>query len=196
MPDSLEPQTLRASILPVRRIVTTDDAAGRSRVLIDGPSPHIAVSGPGRGLTNLWVTDAALPSNAGTADAADRKVRLEPPEAGTVFRFFQVAPEPKPGTATDEEREARAAAAFAAMGASHIRVDTTRHPGMHKSKTTDYIILLKGRVRLLLDDEERDLEPFDTVIQRGTNHAWVNLGDEPALLVAVLMDAQDDAGRP
>jgi quercetin dioxygenase-like cupin family protein len=107
-----------------------------------------------------------------------------------------VAPEPKPGTLTPEEREARAAAAFAAMNASHIRVDTTRHPGMHKSRTTDYIILLKGRVRLLLDDEERDLEPFDVVVQRGTNHAWVNLDDEPALLVAVLLDASDDAGQP
>jgi len=28
------------------------------------------------------------------------------------------------------------------------------------------------------------------VIQRGTNHAWVNKGKEPALLVAVLVDAK------
>jgi hypothetical protein len=183
-------------LIPVRRIVTTDSAEGRSRVLLDGPSPHTVSSGVGRGLTNLWITDPPRPSNAGTRDAAARPVKLEPPEGGSIFRFFQVAPEPKPGTLTPEEREARAAAAFAAMNASHIRVDTTRHPGMHKSRTTDYIILLKGRVRLLLDDEERDLEPFDVVVQRGTNHAWVNLEDEPALLVAVLLDASNDAGQP
>ena len=41
----------------------------------------------------------------------------------------------------------------------------------------------------LLDNEEVDLKPFDVVVQRGTNHAWVNNGDEPALLIAVLIDS-------
>jgi len=27
------------------------------------------------------------------------------------------------------------------------------------------------------------------VVQRGTNHAWVNNGNEPALLIAVLIDS-------
>ncbi len=187
---------MAADLIPVRRIVTTDDTDGRSRVLIDAASPHVLPFGPASALTNLWITDGAPPSNAGNADAADRPVRLEPPEGGTVFRFFQVGVAPAPGSVTPAEAEARAAATFAAMQAPHVRVDTTRHPAMHKSRTTDYIILLRGRVRLLLDDDQRDLEPFDTVIQRGTNHAWVNLGDEPALLVAILMDAEDDAGRP
>jgi hypothetical protein len=41
----------------------------------------------------------------------------------------------------------------------------------------------------LLDEAETDLEPFDVVIQKGTNHAWINLTDEPALLMGVLIDA-------
>ena len=76
------------------------------------------------------------------------------------------------------------------MGASHERVDTTRHPSMHKTKTIDYIILLKGDVTLLLDNDEVRLKPFDVVVQRGTNHAWVNNGEEPALLIAVLIDSE------
>ena len=76
------------------------------------------------------------------------------------------------------------------MGASHERVDTTRHPSMHKTKTIDYIILLKGDVTLLLDNDEVKLKPFDVVVQRGTNHAWVNNGEEPALLIAVLIDSE------
>jgi hypothetical protein len=55
--------------------------------------------------------------------------------------------------------------------------------------TIDYIILLKGDVSLLLDEDEVRLKPFDVVVQRGTNHAWVNLGEEPALLIAVLIDS-------
>jgi hypothetical protein len=38
--------------------------------------------------------------------------------------------------------------------------------------------------------EARGLKPGDVIVQRGTNHAWVNTGSEPALLVAVLADAE------
>ena len=69
------------------------------------------------------------------------------------------------------------------------RVDTSRHPAMHKTETVDYIILLKGEVTLILDEEEVALKPFDVVVQRGTNHAWANNGSEPALLIAVLIDS-------
>ena len=75
------------------------------------------------------------------------------------------------------------------MGAAHERVDTSRHPAMHKTKTIDYIILLNGDVTLLLDEDEVRLKPFNVVVQRGTNHAWVNNGNEPALLIAVLIDS-------
>ena len=73
--------------------------------------------------------------------------------------------------------------------AAHERVDTSRHPAMHKTKTIDYIILLSGDVTLLLDEDEVRLKPFNVVVQRGTNHAWVNNGNEPALLIAVLIDS-------
>jgi quercetin dioxygenase-like cupin family protein len=61
---------------------------------------------------------------------------------------------------------------------------------MHKTNTIDYIILLKGDVTLLLDEDEVNLKPHDVVVQRGTNHAWVNNGEEPALLIAVLIDSE------
>ena len=103
-------------------------------------------------------------------------------------RVFAIAPEDP--SLSDEQREARVAERFAGMGAAHERPDTSRHPAMHKTKTVDYIILLSGEVTLLLDEDERDLKPFDVVVQRGTNHAWINKGNEPALLVAVLIDAE------
>ena len=59
---------------------------------------------------------------------------------------------------------------------------------MHKTKTIDYIILLQGEVTLLLDKGEVEMKPFDVVVQRQTNHAWVNRGTETATLVAVLND--------
>ena len=77
---------------------------------------------------------------------------------------------------------------FSQVGAAHTRVDTAKHPAMHKTETIDYIILLKGEVSLILDEDEIDLKPFDVVVQRGTNHAWQCKGNEPALFIAVLID--------
>ena len=31
------------------------------------------------------------------------------------------------------------------------------------------------------------LKPFDAVVQRATNHSWVNTGREPALLMCVMV---------
>lgn len=41
---------------------------------------------------------------------------------------------------------------------------------------------------MLLSHDEVVLRPFDTVIQRGTEHAWCNRGVEPALFAAVTID--------
>ena len=120
-------------------------------------------------------------------DRADDEIILSPPSGGTKFRYFQINPLPE-GVPEDMLQEI-AADAFEKVGAAHHRVDTTKHPAMHKTDTVDYIILLKGDVTLILDEEEVDLKPFDVVVQRGTNHAWVNNGNEPALLIAVLIDS-------
>ena len=76
------------------------------------------------------------------------------------------------------------------MGASADRHDTNRHAGMHQTRTVDYIILLEGEVTLVLDEAEVELRPFDVVVQRGTNHAWINKGQTPALLAGILIDAE------
>ena len=91
---------------------------------------------------------------------------------------------------TTEELEQNMAQGFAAIDAEHCRPDTSKDPRMHKTKTVDYIILLEGEITLLLDEDEVDLKPFDVVIQRGTNHAWINKGANPALLAAILIDAE------
>ena len=117
----------------------------------------------------------------------DDEIILSPPVGGTKFRYFQINPLPE-GVPEDMLQEI-AADAFEKVGAAHHRVDTSKHPAMHKTETVDYIILLKGDVTLILDEEEVDIKPFDVVVQRGTNHAWVNNGTEPALLIAVLIDS-------
>jgi mannose-6-phosphate isomerase-like protein (cupin superfamily) len=162
-----------------RRVVTGHDTDGKSMVIIDGPP---APSGA------FWFTEAAPVDNGTVGDAAQLVRKLEPPLGGTIFRYAVIPPE-DPGIPA-EEQERTTARLFAQMDATHCRTDTTRHPGMHKTRTVDYVVLLSGEVTMLLDKGEVNLKPFDVVVQRGTSHAWVNKGKEPAILAAVLVDAK------
>ena len=156
-----------------RRIVTTNDSNGKSEILIDGPATNELASI----LTGLWVTDAGSQNHTDRLDHAMKSKSLEPPMGGTVFR-----------SSGCRQCRLSIAQAFASMNATNTRRDVSKHPAMHQTRTTDYIVLLSGKVRLVLDNEERDLEPFDVVVQRGTNHAWVNTGSEEALMIGVLVD--------
>ncbi len=168
-----------------RRVVTGHNARGKSVVLFDDAPPHTA--GPA---VEIWATDETPASNRGTADASDRPIRLQPPPHGSLFRYFTIAPESETAALDAKTHAALVRQMFASIGAEEALVDTTRHPGMHRTRTIDYIVLLSGKVTLLLDEGEIDLEPFDVVVQRGTNHAWANRGTEPALLVGILIDAE------
>ena len=171
----------------MRRIVTGHNALGKSIITIDGP-PARSIGEDVGGLFEIWNTDGMPIETTDNVDRADSEIILSPPANGTKFRYFQINPTPE-GVPWDVLQDL-AAQAFDRIVAAHHRIDTSKHPAMHKTETIDYIILLKGDVSLLLDEEEVRLEPFDTVVQRGTNHAWVNHGDEPALLIAVLIDSE------
>ena len=167
-----------------RRIVTGHNQQGKSIVLFDDEPRTL---GPA---AEVWATDETPASNQGNVDAADRPIRLQPPPRGSLFRYFTVGPESATAHLDSQAHAKLVRDMFASINAEDALVDTTRHPAMHTTRTVDYIVLLSGKVTLLLDEAEVDLEPFDVVVQRGTNHAWVNHGNEPALLVGILIDAE------
>ena len=171
----------------MRRIVTGHNESGKSVITIDGP-PARSIGEDVGGLFEIWNTDGTLIDTTDNQDRADSEIILSPPANGTKFRYFQINPMPE--GVSNEMMQEIAADAFEKIGASHHRIDTSKHPAMHKTETIDYIILLKGDVTLILDEEEVDLKPFDVVVQRGTNHAWTNNGNEPALLIAILVDSE------
>jgi hypothetical protein len=174
-----------------RRLVTGLDLNGKSVLLEDA---RIA---EGRlGNFNFWRTQPpAAGSDIPAGDSlADRSVielsRRDFPffadPGGTVFRVFRL-PAAQPELTAEQAREL-SAGFFAEIGVPSCRVDTSRHPLMHVTPTTDYIMLLSGEVSLLLDaGEPIPLQPFDVVVQRNTNHAWINTGREAAVLMAVMI---------
>ena len=170
----------------LRRVVTGDDANGKSIVILDGgPSAHFGAPGLG-GLFEIW-EDAA----SGTQDTRDRtdlgagQAVLGPRAGNFQVRWFEVHPIPE-GIPRDA-LNALARDRFAQMGADKHIIDQTRHPAMHETHTVDVICLLEGKAKLILEDGETIIERGQVVIQRGTNHAWEAIGG-PALFLAVLID--------
>jgi quercetin dioxygenase-like cupin family protein len=52
------------------------------------------------------------------------------------------------------------------------------------------VICISGEIDMFLDDERFvTLRAGDVLIQRGTEHAWVNRSDKPCRLAVVLLDA-------
>jgi quercetin dioxygenase-like cupin family protein len=178
---------------PIRRVITGHDENGKAVVIQDGPAPNVVVSDhrPG-GRTNIWRTTGAPARYDGNADeaAAGISFTLEPLPGGTNFRISEYPPEPPDATAAIDGKQA-----FAQVGAAHRLVDGARHPLMHATETVDYAIVLEGRIDMLLDDQDVPLQAGDVIIQRGTNHCWVNRYDEPCRMAFILIDAVGEGGR-
>ncbi|TAK87104.1 MAG: cupin domain-containing protein [Betaproteobacteria bacterium] len=170
----------------VRRVITGHDADGKSIFIADGEAPNVKEMGSGSGLaiTELWETDRTPASNAGSADAGNRKPRLEPAQNGTVFRIVEFPPDTQWQSRADARKWAEA------IDASHAPDRTSSDPMMHKTSTVDYIIVLKGEIYAILDKGEKLLRAGDVFVQRGTNHSWSVRSNEACVIGVVLVDAR------
>lgn len=169
----------------MRRFVTGQDSKGRTIFVIkDEPKAVVLEKAGGLRLTELWETKGMPADLRFTGDAARRERRIEPDPEGTVFRVIEYPPDNERLKSIDPE------AHFASMGAQAAAADKRRHPGMHRTKTLDYAIVLSGEIYAVLDEEEVLLKAGDVLVQRGTNHAWSNRADKPALIAFVLIDAR------
>ena len=157
-----------------RRLTTGVNADGKSTLVEEAQ-----VTEGDLGNFNLWMT---------TPEGGDGAAAMPffPSPGGTTFRVVRLPP-PDP-TMTPQALAQIAAGFFAGVGSPACRRDVSRHPLMHVTQTTDYIMLLEGEISLLLDTGEPiSLRPFDTVVQRATNHAWIVTGDKAAVFLAVMI---------
>ena len=145
---------------PTRRVVTGHDAKKIAKVLIDGIATNDRGQ-PGRARVLMWSTDA-MPTDIAIGETIE--------DMGA--RMLGTAPPPNGTRFTINDIPAGA-------------------PGvMHRTETVDYCIILAGEIDMDMDDSTVHLKAGDVVIQRGTNHSWVNRGKEPARIAFVLVDAK------
>lgn len=171
----------------IRRVITGHDADGKAVVMIDEtmtPDMGHVLTPDGQSnvrLSDVWISRTVPEDNSGNTDTVEQKVTLEPPAGGAVFRVLELPPDSERNFGQMKEY-------FEKMGAGD-RLDGQKHPGMHKTKSVDCLIIMSGEVWLILDEEEVHLKTGDVCVQRGTIHAWSNRSDAPCLIGAVLIDA-------
>ena len=173
-----------------RRVVTGLNAQGRSCVIFDGPPP-IQVSSPkrpGKASALLWRTSETPVDNSGVADASLSGFSHDVGPGGTAFLMFV-----QPGTSAlaGLDEDARKEALFGSVPEAYRRrAGNQSHPGMHATDTIDYVVIVKGEITLMLEEDEVTLYPGDVIVDRGVAHAWESRGEDGCLMCTVMVDAK------
>jgi hypothetical protein len=163
--------------LKVRTVVTGHDAKGRAVFVQDKKVEGMSIPGLGE-LALLWNADEpATYPNAGNNPAASG---IFPPVGGIRFIIGTylpgdfIAPEPTPEMHLEAGDE---------LGGANA--------GFHRTDTTDFGVVLSGKLALQLEDgAEVLLSTGDVLIENGTRHRWRVVGNEPATLASFLIGAR------
>lgn len=173
----------------IRRLVVVDEN-DRSKVIADGPSPDVRTdpARPGFSCARMWVTDRAPIRLRGVRESLHLPQTLVPPRGGSTCYVVTFPPD---ASYRGKVGAKDVAAYFAMMGAPAISTYSAKapHPYMQKASTLDFCLVLEGEITLVLDTEEVQLKAGDTVVQRGTNHAWSNRSDRPCVIAFSSHDA-------
>jgi naringenin degradation protein FdeH len=151
----------KSAFPPIRRVVTGHDAKGVAKVLWEDEAGNAKPPRHGVVSTLVWCSEATPVDIALGEKIEDMGARI----LGT-------APPPR--------------------GTRFCVIDfPAGAPGaMHRTETIDYVIVLSGEIEMDMDQSTVKLKEGDILIQRGTNHAWVNRSDKAARAAFVLIDAQ------
>ncbi len=146
---------------PIRRVVTGHDAKQVAKILIDAPAANRRTSKSGGASTLIWCSDRTPADISAGENAEDMGAR----QLGT--------PPPPNGTRFTVND-----------------IPPGRSGPMHRTETIDYVIVLSGEIEMQMDDSTVKLKAGDVLVQRGTNHAWINRGPKPARVAFILIDAK------
>ncbi|MBM3608294.1 MAG: cupin domain-containing protein [Alphaproteobacteria bacterium] len=172
---------------PTRRVIADHDKDGKAIITEDRHAPNMK-SREATGITStvLWATHSTPADAAVSDDPSLSHANVAPPQNGSVLRIVEFPPVKNGGAGVDNE------AMLKEMGISHAPgAPKPRNPFMHRTRSVDYAIILEGEIDMLLDDSEVHLKAGDVLIQKATNHAWVNNSDKPCRICFVLIDAHE-----
>jgi quercetin dioxygenase-like cupin family protein len=169
-----------------KRYVVGPDAQGKSAVLMTEATN--VQENPGYFYrATLWSTREVPVDNSIAVDRALELKTREPFAGGMLFRALEIPPD-----SADRNRHVEAVQKLnVEVRQKHqpTAEELARHPSMHRTDTLDCITCVIGEIYLVTDVDAVLMRPGDSVVIRGTNHAWSNRSDEPCLLVGCMVDA-------
>ena len=160
---------------------------GKSVVLSDGKAPteHAFAALPGHVSSIMWGT-AADPSSEPIAEAAPVGVRAVPGPGETRLLLAHFPPASVMFGKGFDPIEAEREQLMHLPGLAELFEPDC--PGMHRTQSIDYDIVIEGQLWLELDDgKEVELCAGDVAVQQGTRHAWRNKSDAPATVAFILV---------
>ena len=168
-----------------KRYVVGRDSAGKSAVLMDEATN--VQENPTFWRATLWGTQEVPVDNTIEGDRANDITTREPLPGGMLMRMLELPPD----TADKAKHLEEFKRLNEQVKQKHLpsAEESARHPTMHRTNTLDCIYCCKGEVHLITDVDDVIMRQGDSVVIRGTNHAWSNQSTEPVLLCGVMIDA-------
>ncbi len=170
-----------------KRYVVGPNAQGKSAVLSDAATN--VQENPGIfWRSTIWGSSEIPVDNANTNDRAVEISTREPVKGGFLFRNLEIPPDsPDVRRHIEELKKLNVQ-----VEQKHLPTeeDLARHPSMHRTDTLDCITCVMGEIHLITDVDDVIMRPGDTVVIRGTNHAWSNTTDKPCLLSGCMISAE------
>jgi mannose-6-phosphate isomerase-like protein (cupin superfamily) len=139
------------------------DDNGRTITVSDAPATtHGPIGGSGMQVYDIWETfRAPTPIPPLEPDPSDIPLDFRLPEIGTRVRIADIPP------SGDSE------------------------PFMHRTESVEVVMVLRGEMTMQVEDgDDVVLRAGDTLIQRATIHAWVNLSDEPCRIMFIMIGGE------
>jgi hypothetical protein len=177
----------------MKRVVTGQNRAGRSVVLMEGEPSHVSEfqNLPGMRLLEIWATDTnpQVPFNG--EDPTVTMTDFIAPLGGTRFRIEFYPPDAEIDALADKG-EIDLTQAGEEFAAAMPDIAAVLEPDfMHTTDTIDYNIILSGELWCELDDGmEVHLQAGDCLVQCGTRHAWRNKGTQTCVKAAIMVGAE------
>jgi mannose-6-phosphate isomerase-like protein (cupin superfamily) len=169
-----------------RRVITGVDEAGRSIISQDDDVSTWIRRPTGSLIMDVWRIDELPTTFAQEPDAADELVLL--PSRGGVCVRLAVFP---PDSDIDPDAKAAYEASLASIYGEQGDGASSQVPGMHRTETVDVVTVVDGEIWMVMDEGETCLRAGDTLVQRGTRHAWQNRSDRPCTLSTVMLPVTD-----
>lgn len=164
--------------IKARRIVVGVDHEGKSTFVSDGKT-ETRVATEGYTINQIWQA-TSVPTPVMAENTLGREALIPPPPTGYTYVITTFPPD------NSWDFAAGYAKALADAGAAGS-ANENDPPGMHKTDSVDIVTVIDGEIWALVETGETLMKPGDTLVQRGTKHAWNNRSERNCTIAALHM---------